>query len=83
MVDDGSDAARGKHPVTLVPQVECRANVKMYRVSWFINDKRHERFFAARAWAEKFVQVLLDAADMLGTKVDPMIGEIEFHDGAG
>ena len=79
MVDDGSESARGKHPAPLVPQPERRVILKMYRVSWLVDGKRRERFFAARSWAEKYVNVLLDCADTLQTKVDPMIGEIEFH----
>jgi hypothetical protein len=50
---------------------------KIYRVSWYVNDKRNERLFASRSWAEQFVLKLFEASNIIGYPVDPMVGEVE------
>lgn len=51
--------------------------MKVHRVSWLVDGKRKEKFFMARQWAEKYVTLLLDAADLIQTSIDPMIGDVE------
>jgi hypothetical protein len=75
-LDDGRDDI--VCPVVLVAEerrkVSCSTNV--YRVSWNVNGVRKEEFFASRVWAEKYVNMLLDAAQLIRIDIDPLIGDV-------
>lgn len=75
-LDDDRDNV-GVCPVVLVAKEVTKPKTKVYRVSWYIEGKRQERFFVSRPWAEQFVRILLDSADVLRCPVDPMIGDVE------
>lgn len=64
----------------LVPNEPVQVNLKMYRVSWIVEGKRREQFFAKRQWAENAVRRLLDAAEIVNIIIEPLIGEIEVQD---
>jgi hypothetical protein len=59
--------------------------MKIYRVSWYtrendqgeLKSERHEKYFINQNSAEHEVEMIRIAAERLGTKVNPLIGELE------
>ena len=63
-------------PLNMVERRTYTPHKTLFRVSWLVEGKRKEKFFSARAWAEKYVSVLLDAAQVVQVSIDPMIGDV-------
>jgi hypothetical protein len=80
MLDDDRNNVGVSGVVSGVDNADDNNNNNVYRVSWMINGTRQERFFRSKSWADQFVRKLLEAADLLRTKVDPMVGTIEVAD---
>jgi hypothetical protein len=51
-----------------------------YRVSWIVDNKRKEQFFSAKSWAQVYVDKLLDAAELVGIKILPLIADVYVQD---
>lgn len=80
LTDDGRDNiddASRTDGRTIPSYLDTTAQEKIYRVSWEINGRRQEKYFMYKQWADRHVQVLCDAANVLQTQVQPFIKELE------